>query len=109
MPSSVRVDMTICSHQTVIRAKDRGDGIVDIDIESECDSVRHYASKLKFASIQDLTEWEGSKVLELASKSGLTTTCLIPTAVFNCCWVELGMISRSLAKDKSPLCMHFVD
>ncbi len=109
MPSTVRVEVPLCSHGALIRATDRGDGSVKIDIESDCKSVQHYATLLTGASMDDLTNWEESKVLSLAGSAGLTTTCLVPTAVFNCCWVELGLISKSLAKDKSPLCLYFVD
>jgi hypothetical protein len=109
MTSSVRLDTRICSHETTVRATDKGDGTVDIEIVSDCKSIQTYAELLKSADTKDLTEWSGSRVLEMAEKAGLTTTCLVPTAVFNCCWVEVGMISKSLAKDKSPLCIHFVD
>ena len=109
MPSTVRVEVPLCSHDALIRATDQGDGSVKIEIDSDCKSVQHYATLLKDASMDDLTSWEGSKVLSLAGGAGLTTTCLVPTAVFNCCWVEMGLISKSLAKDKSPLCLHFVD
>ena len=61
------------------------------------------------ATTDDLVNWNGSKVIDLAAKTGLTTTCFIPTAVFNVCWVEVGMISRKLAMDKGPLCIHFVE
>ncbi|HVO77414.1 MAG TPA: hypothetical protein VMS79_00945 [Methanomassiliicoccales archaeon] len=109
MTSSVRLDIKICSHETTVRATDKGDGSVGIEIVSDCKSVQTYAELLRSADTKDLTEWEGSKVLEMAGKAGLTTTCLVPTAVFNCCWVEVGMMSKSLAKEKSPLCIHFVD
>ncbi|MGD1061126.1 MAG: hypothetical protein ABR879_06680 [Methanomassiliicoccales archaeon] len=109
MTSQVKVDTRLCSHETTIRATDKGDGTVGIEIESDCSSIQTYADKLKSADVRDLTEWSGSKVLELAGASGLTTTCPIPTAVFNCCWVEIGMISKSLARDRGPICIHFVD
>ena len=89
------------------RGRDLGKGEVEIEIDTNapaCSLCREAASRM-----DDLTDWTGSTVLDLAAKSGLTTTCLIPTAVFNCAWVELGMISRTLAKDKSPLCLHFVE
>ncbi len=108
MTSSVRLDTRICSHETTVRATDKGDGTVDIEIISDCKSIQTYAGLLKSADTSDLTEWK-SKIIDLADKAGLTTTCLVPTAVFNCCWVEVGMMSKSLAKEKSPLCMHFVD
>ena len=109
MPSSVRLDTRICSHETTVTAIDKGDGTVDIEIQSDCSSIMEYAKRLKSADTKDLTEWKGSRVLEAADEAGLTTTCLVPTAVFNCCWVEVGMISKTLAMDKSPLCIHFVD
>lgn len=109
MPSKMRVDATICDHQTTIVTKDIGGGKVSVEIDSECPNVAHFAELLKEANMDDLTEWEHNRILDLASRSGLTTTCLIPTAVFNCAWVELGMISKHLAKEKSPLCIHFVE
>jgi hypothetical protein len=109
MPSTVRVEVPLCSHNAVVQAKDLGDGTVEIAIETDCKSVQTYAELLKTATMEDLTDWKGSKVLACADSAGLTTTCLVPTAVFNCCWVELGLISKALAKDKSPLCLHFVD
>ncbi len=109
MVSKVRVDATICDNTTTVTVKDVGEGKVRIEIDTNCPSVAHFADLLKEADMDDLTNWDGNRILELASRSGLTTTCLVPTAIFNCAWVELGMISRRLAKDKSPLCLHFVE
>ncbi len=109
MPSKVQVDATICDNRTTILTKDLGGGKVSIEIDSDCPSVAHFAQLLKEANMDDLTEWENNRILDLASRSGLTTTCLIPTAIFNCAWVELGMISKTLAMQKSPLCVHFVE
>jgi len=109
MVSKVRVDATICDNTTTVTVKDVGGGRVSIEIDTNCASVAHFASLLKDANVDDLTDWTNNRILDLASRSGLTTTCLVPTAIFNCAWVELGMISRKLAKDKSPLCLHFVE
>jgi Family of unknown function (DUF6951) len=109
MPSKVRVDATICDNSTTIVVKDIGGGKVSIDIDTNCPSVAHFAGLLKEADMDDLTDWTNNRILDLASRSGLTTTCLVPTAIFNCAWVELGMISKTLAKGRSPLCLHFVE
>lgn len=109
MTSKVKVQSGICGFETTIEARDIGSGIVEIKIESQCTGVQAYAEKLRSATTEDLVDWNGSKVLDLAAKTGLTTTCLVPTAVFNVCWVEIGMISRKLAMDKGPLCIHFVE
>jgi hypothetical protein len=105
----VEVDMPICSRRTVIKAYDKGDGNVAIDIETECESVRHFARLMTSATTEDLVDWSSSKVLRLAGETGLTMTCFVPTAVINCCWVELGMISKRLAMQKNTICMRFVD
>lgn len=107
--SKVTVQSGICGFETTIEARDLGTGEVEIRIESQCKSVQTYAEKLRSATTDDLVEWNGSKVIDLAAKTGLTTTCLIPTAVFNVCWVEIGMISRKLSQDKTPLCIHFIE
>ena len=109
MVSKVRVDATICDNTTTIEVKDLGAGKVSIEIDSNCPSVAHFATLLKEADMDDLTDWDDNRIMDLASRSGLTTTCLVPTAIFNCAWVELGMISRGLAREKSPLCLHFVE
>ncbi len=109
MTSKVTVQSGICGFETTIEARDIGSGEVDIKILSQCKSVQTYAEKLRSATTDDLVDWKGSKVIALAAETGLTTTCLIPTAVFNVCWVEIGMISRKLAMDKGPLCIHFVE
>jgi hypothetical protein len=109
MVSKVRVEVPICTHTTLITVKDIGEGRVSVEIDSECPSVAHFAKLLKEANMDDLTEWNNNRIFDLASRSGLTTTCLVPTAIMNCAWVELGMISRSLALKKRSLCMHFVE
>lgn len=109
MPSKVRVDATICDNETFITAIDLGGGKVSIEIDSDCVNVARFAELLKEADMDDLTDWDHNRIIELASRSGLTTTCLVPTAVFNCAWVELGMISKRLATAKSPLCVHFIE
>ena len=109
MVAKVRVEVPICTHATEVVVKDIGEGRVSIEIDSECPSVAHLATLLKEADMDDLTDWNENRIFDLASRSGLTTTCLVPTAIINCAWVELGMISRTLAIEKSPLCIHFVE
>jgi hypothetical protein len=59
--------------------------------------------------MNDLIVWSGSSILKKAEEARLTTTCLVPTAVFNCCWVEMDLISRNLALDKKALCIRFME
>jgi hypothetical protein len=109
LASKVRVEATICDNETIIVAKDMGNGKVAIEIESVCPNIMRFAEMLTEADMKDLTDFDDNRIIGLASKAGLTTTCLVPTAVFNCAWAELGMISKRLAIRESPLCLHFVE
>jgi len=109
MPSKVKVDSAICDKTTTIVVKPIDGEKVSIEIESDCKGVARFADLLKEANTNDLVDWTNNRILDLASRSGMTPTCLVPTAVFNCAWMELGMISKTLAKKKSPLCIHFVE
>lgn len=99
--------MRLCTHQTTIEAEDKGDGTVAVRIESDCKDVQHFAQLLTEVGPEDYTQIGGSKVWELAAQARLTPTCLIPTAVFNACWMETGMISKSLALKEKAICIHF--
>ncbi|MFP4170280.1 MAG: DUF6951 family protein [Methanomassiliicoccales archaeon] len=105
----VKVDMTLCSHETTIRAEGRQDGIIDVTIESTCEDVRRYAGMIDKLSVEDYSELRGSKIIEAAADACLTPTCLVPSGVYNACWAEAGMISKNLAEKVDPLCIRFQD
>lgn len=109
MTSKVKVDMTLCSHETTIESKDIGDGTVELKFESDCDDVKHYAKLLRSAAPEEYSKIKGSKIIELAEEAGMTPTCLVPVAVFNACWLETGMISKNLAKQMESLCIRFIE
>ncbi|NYT12185.1 MAG: hypothetical protein GKC03_06500 [Methanomassiliicoccales archaeon] len=107
MTSKVRVDMPLCSHETSIEVEDSGDGTLQVRIETTCEDVARYAELIKELGIQDYSEFRDSKILEKAAEAFLTPTCLVPSGVFNACWLETGMISRNLVKKLDTLCIRF--
>jgi hypothetical protein len=107
MTSRVRVDMTICDHKTIIEATARDDGMVDVKIKSTCRDVRDFAKMLPPLGPEDYTSMQSSKILDLAAHSRLTPTCLIPTAIFNVVWMEVGMISKRHALKEKSICIYF--
>jgi hypothetical protein len=107
MTSKVRVDMTICAHKTIIEATAQEDGTVMVKIKSTCKDVRDFAKMLPALGPEDYTSLQNSKVLDLAAHSRLTPTCLIPTAIFNVVWMEVGMISKRHALKEKSICIHF--
>lgn len=109
MASKVKVDMMLCSHETTIEAMDSGDGTIGLRFESSCEDVMHFASLLTSVSVDDYSKIAGSKIIDLAEKAGMTPTCLVPAAVYNVCWLEAGMISKNLVKQKKSISIHFID
>jgi len=79
-----------------------------VEIRTNCKSVQVFAERLSSVSMDDIMELKGSKIMDLASEVGLTATCLVPTAVFNACWLEQGMISKNLALSKERICIEFI-
>lgn len=109
MTSKVEVESRICSHRTVIEVTDNGDGSMAVHIDTDCPSVQTYASLVSKLDPTDYSEWSDSAVWEMAEKAGLTTTCLIPVALVNACWVEAGMMSKRLAVKEGLICIRFIE
>ena len=107
MTSKVRVDMSICSHKTLIEATAQDDGTVKVRIRSTCRDVRDFAKRLGPVGPDDYVDTRNSKIVQAASDARLTATCLIPTAVFNVIWVEVGMISKNLALKEKCISINF--
>jgi hypothetical protein len=99
--------MSICSHKTLIEAVAQEDGTVKVKIRSTCKDVRDFAKRLGPLGPEDYVDNTNSKIVQSAIDARLTATCLIPTAVFNVIWVEVGMISKSLALKEKAICIHF--
>ena len=99
--------MPLCSHETSIEVEDQGDGNLQVKIETTCEDVARYAELIGELGIKDYSEFKDSKILEKAAEACLTPTCLVPSGVFNACWLETGMISRNLVKKLDTLCIRF--
>jgi len=109
MTSKVRVDMTICDHKTLIDADKQPDGTVMVRVRSTCENIRNYGRRLGAVSMEDYIQIDGSKIIRLATECHLTPTCLIPAAVFNVVWMEVGNISKRYALSKKSISINFED
>lgn len=107
MASKVKVDMPLCSHQTLVEVEDAGGGSLRVRIETDCEDVARYANLIRELDVEDYSEIRNSKILEKAAEAFLTPTCLVPSAVYNACWLETGMISKNLVKQFDSLCIRF--
>lgn len=98
MPSTVIVKMNTCSKTHKVTVSMRDDGNLDVDIQTDCKNVQHYADHLKLITIDDATNFNGSKIIDPDIRGPLSAPCLCPNAVFDAAWIELGMLAKGLCK-----------
>ncbi len=98
MASKVIVKMRTCGRTHNVIAKLREDGDVDIKITSDCDYAKQFAERCTKVSLNDVTDFYGSKVNSEEVRGNLWIQCLLPIGVFDAAWLELGMLSKKLCK-----------
>ncbi|MDR1405293.1 MAG: hypothetical protein LBJ20_07015 [Candidatus Methanoplasma sp.] len=86
-----------CKHHKVTVTPDR-EGTFSVHIATDCDHIREYAKGISSITMEDVTEMKDSKVTSYDSTAMITPTCLVPKAVLYAAWIEIGMISPTLAK-----------
>ena len=99
MTSVTKAVMNACDRTATITVALREDGDLDVDIQSDCDVVMGYAERLGGRISQmDVYGFQNSKINSDVIRGQLTATCLVPNAIYNAAFMELGMMTRSLAK-----------
>ena len=107
--ATVIVDMAFCDKTHEITVELKEDGNMSVHITTDCDNIKNYVKNLgDTLTVQDVTDWRGSKVYNEDVCAPASTTCLAPTGVINAAWLELGMLSRSKAKNVKVNCIRFV-
>lgn len=97
MTSKVKVNMTICAKTHFIEVAQRDDGDFDIRAETDCDNVREFVDMLGTLTVVDLTDKMNSKIWECFKRARMSANCLVPAALVDAGWMELGMLSKSRA------------
>ena len=98
MTNTVIANMKTCYKTNKVTVSMRDDGDMDVRIVSDCPHVQEYAKKLTRISVDDVVDFNGSKVVDPEIRATLSVPCLTPIAVFEAAWLELGMLSKSLSK-----------
>lgn len=107
--AKVVVDMAFCDKTHKITVNLRDDGDLDVHIATDCDHIREYVEKLgDRLTVMDVTSWKGSRVYDEDICSSASATCLVPAGIMNASWLELGMLSKSRAKEIKANCVRFV-
>jgi len=105
MSNTVVVNMRTCSKTTRVTAELQPDGdTIKIHIASDCAHVREYAEKLgDTISVSDVIDICGSRVVDPRIRQPLSVPCLLPNAIFDAAWMEVGMLSKHLAQDMAKV------
>ena len=98
MTSKVTVKMNTCNKIHRISVSMRDDGNLDVKIVSDCPNVQEYAKRLTEITMDDVTNFSESKVVDPVCRETLSVPCLVPIGVFDAAWMELGLLSKSLGK-----------
>ncbi len=101
MRGIVNVMSGICGMITEIRATSQyPSGLVNLDINTRCDSIRALAEDLKFVDPLEEISFDGKepKTLHMAAKHCKHTACPVPSGIIKAIEVASGM---ALPKDAS--------
>ena len=109
MTSVVTVRMNTCDRTMRIEVSRREDGDLDVRIESDCDNVMQYASKLTRMTEMDVIDFSDSIVNRRGVRDPLTPTCLCPMGVIYAASMELGMLTERVAKRAGSDLIEFTD
>ncbi|WP_406661803.1 hypothetical protein V7O66_04605 [Methanolobus sp. ZRKC3] len=104
MTTIVNVNSAICAFKHKITGTMEGDKIV-VDIESPCVKIQ----KMSHMEIP-MTETmmiKDNYAMQKAQENHCTPTCLVPAGVMHVCWMEMGMLSKSLAKKIGSVSINF--
>lgn len=96
--SKVVAIMNTCSKTHTVHAALNEDGTVKIDIESDCKKIKDLSKVLKYVTVDDVTNFHESRLIDKEIRCGIGFCCLVFTAVSQAAWIELGMLSESHAK-----------
>ncbi|WP_094226982.1 DUF6951 family protein [Methanolobus psychrotolerans] len=103
MPSSVKVNSTICGFKHKISGQLEGKTVIT-DIETDCAKVAKM-SHMEIPKKQTLNIKENYAMEQ--AKDTCCSICIVPAAVMYVCKMELGMLSKNLAKKVGAVDIDF--
>jgi hypothetical protein len=74
------------------------EGNFDVKIESDCPKVVLFGDNLKYVTMEDITDFDNTRLNKREIRGDMSMPCLAPIAVWDAAWLEAGMLSKSLVK-----------
>ena len=109
MTSAVDVDMTICDKRVRVTVTARDDGTMDVDIDSDCHFLKHYAENLRNITMDDIMCFEKSRINNEDIRGNMSMICNAPIAVYQAAWMECGMLSKKNYRKSGPVTMDLAE
>ena len=103
MSSTVDINMSVCDKSIKVTVTSREDGTMDVDIQSDCDYVKGYAENLRNITMDDIINFETSKINRETVRGNMSMICIAPIAVYQAAWMECGMMSKKNFKKSGPI------
>lgn len=105
MASVIETKMSVCDKWIRVTAKNKEDGTIDINVESDCDALKHFAERLTNVSVEDVTNFETSRINKEETRGNMSMICLAPIMVYQAAWMEIGMMSKRIYSMQGPITM----
>lgn len=107
MVVKIMLNTPLCDHMHLIRAEKINDQI-ELEVNSSCDSIESLTKSIdNRISTDNLMAERESNFKRLMEKPA--PQCFVPSAIATACWIEKGLISKSLAKEVGSVNMEFVE
>ena len=87
------------TYNTVIAIKGKN---THIHTKTTCEKLRKWGTKFDMG-MKDLMGGPDTILSQKSAETPLTPTCLVPATVMNACWLENGMISKNLARERGKM------
>ncbi|RZN47528.1 hypothetical protein EF808_04170 [archaeon] len=96
---------TICGYDHEIEALKEGSVFV-LKIKTNCEKIKKMdGMRIPQRSLFDIKD---NPVMAAAQELQCSANCIVPCAVLNACWLEAGMMAKSLVEKEGPLTIEFV-
>ena len=106
--ATVTARMRTCGKTHKVMVTMNSEGNFDVVIESDCPKVRMFGERLKYVTMEDITDFDNTRLNKREIRGDMSPPCLSPIAVMNAAWLEAGMLSQTLVKRVKENSVDFI-
>jgi hypothetical protein len=106
--ATVTAHMRTCGKTHKVTVVMNAEGNFDGNIESDCHKVKLFGERLRYVTMEDITDFDKTRLNKREIRGDMSPPCLSPMAVMNAAWLEAGMLSQSLVKRVKENSIDFI-